>query len=59
LTEEEERGEYVSDTSTGLAELRVAALSVVFGDIGTVGIFVAAPGAGFVVRGHGARYYRW
>ena len=38
-TEEEERGEYRSDTSTGLAGLSVAALGVVFGDIGTSPVY--------------------
>src|SRR5271165_1901180 len=39
LTEEEERGEHRSDTSTGLAGLSVAALGVVFGDIGTSPVY--------------------
>jgi hypothetical protein len=39
LTAEEELGEYRSETSTGLAGLSVAALSVVFGDIGTSPVY--------------------
>ncbi len=39
LTEEEERGGHRSDTSTGLAGLSVAALGVVFGDIGTSPVY--------------------
>jgi KUP system potassium uptake protein len=39
LTEVEEHGEYRPDTSTGLAGLSVAALGVVFGDIGTSPVY--------------------
>jgi len=39
LTAEDERGEHQSDTSTGLAGLSVAALGVVFGDIGTSPVY--------------------
>ena len=39
LTAEEELGEHRSDTSTGLAGLSVAALGVVFGDIGTSPVY--------------------
>src|SRR5689334_4494589 len=39
LTAEEERGEHQSETSTGLAGLSVAALGVVFGDIGTSPVY--------------------
>jgi KUP system potassium uptake protein len=39
LTEEEEHGEHRSGTSTGLAGLSVAALGVVFGDIGTSPVY--------------------
>jgi len=39
LTAEEELGEHQSDTSAGLAGLSVAALGVVFGDIGTSPVY--------------------
>ena len=39
LTAEDELGEHQSDTSTGLAGLSVAALGVVFGDIGTSPVY--------------------
>jgi KUP system potassium uptake protein len=39
LTAEDERGEHQSDTSTGLAGVSVAALGVVFGDIGTSPVY--------------------
>ena len=39
LTAEEELGEYQSDASTGLTGLSVAALGVVFGDIGTSPVY--------------------
>jgi KUP system potassium uptake protein len=39
LTAEDELGEYRSDTSTGLAGLSVAALGIVFGDIGTSPVY--------------------
>src|SRR5690242_16491397 len=39
LTAEEERGEHQSDNSAGLAGLSVAALGVVFGDIGTSPVY--------------------
>jgi K+ transporter len=39
LTAEGEFGERPSDTSTGLAGLSVAALGVVFGDIGTSPVY--------------------
>jgi KUP system potassium uptake protein len=39
LTEEEEFGENQPDSSAGLARLSVAALGVVFGDIGTSPVY--------------------
>src|SRR5271165_2287745 len=39
LSAEDEVGEHRSDTSTGLAGLSVAALGVVFGDIGTSPVY--------------------
>src|SRR5690348_5788397 len=39
LTAEEELGEHQSDASTGLAGLSLAALGVVFGDIGTSPVY--------------------
>jgi K+ transporter len=39
LTAEDEIGEHQSDTSMGLAGLSVAALGVVFGDIGTSPVY--------------------
>src|SRR6266446_6969725 len=39
LTAEDELGEHQSDTSTGLTGLSVAALGVVFGDIGTSPVY--------------------
>ena len=39
LTAEEELDEHQSDTSTGLTGLSVAALGIVFGDIGTSPVY--------------------